>query len=266
MALGVLLVAAGSCGDAPTGPEAAAVGAPPADSPPAVGDAGVAPASDLAVGPPAPPPAAASPLWRRYVRLVGNGDWEPLAPGRPPLSVVQYEAMRRSLLGARGARALVVARHPARDSLKLVVDFATSGAALDMLDYDPSGERFGTLVAFETGTEAFANRAQALALELVNVALTRLNAARAALDAYRVREGRPADLTAGWGGLTAAVPPYLTAPPVNPLNGHDTVAVVPGPDVGWVADGRGSVRLCAPALWTDAFPGLADDAVIHRPR
>lgn len=214
-----------------------------------------------AAAPVASAPAGHAEVWARYVEknpADADAGWVLDGGGLP---ATHLDAMRVNLKTTFRATGWALARSADGARHKLVTEFATSGDALKMLAWDPTGKRYNTLAVFEPPADTVVGGAAQLADDLLNAALTRLNVVRAQCDAYAAAHGgsRP-DLKEGWNALTRARPPLLTTDPVNPLTGSARVAPAPGPDVGWVDSGAAPLRLSVPAAWILAYPQLADDA------
>lgn len=221
---------------------------------------GATPTAPTAPAAPAAPAGHAE-VWARYVEKKpdeAEAGWVLDGGG---LAATHLDAMRVNLETTFRATGWALARSVDGARYKLVTEFATSGDALKMLAWDPTGKRYHTLAVFEPPADTVVGGAAQLADDLLNAALTRLNVVRAQSEAYAATHGGAApDLSAGWDALTRATPPLLTTDPVNPLTGSARVAPTPGPDVGWVDSGAAPLRLSVPAAWILAYPQLADDA------
>ena len=215
---------------------------------------------------PAPAPIVLAPaghaeVWARYLEKnpsEADAGWVVDGGGLP---VVSLDAMGVNLKTTFRATGWALARSADGTRFKLVTDFATSGDALNMLSFDPTGKRYNTLAVFEPPADTVVGGAARLADDLLNAALTRLTVVRAQTEAYAaLHDGALPDLKEGWRALTRAKPPLLTTDPINPLTGSARVAPAPGPEIGWVDSGAAPLRLSVPAAWILAYPQLANDA------
>lgn len=208
-------------------------------------------------------PAGHAEVWAQYLdadpaAATDDAGWVVDGAGLPG---VHLDAMRVHLATTFNAKGWALARSADGTRYKLVADFATSGEALKMLNWDATGTRYSTLAAFDPPAETVVAGTQKLANELIDWALTRLNVVRTQADAYAATHGGAApDLSAGWDALTRSQPPLLTQAPVNPLTRSAHVAAAPGPEVGWVQTPDQPLRLSVPQAWLQAYPQLSADA------
>ena len=142
---------------------------------------------------PVPPgPAGHAEVWARYLEknpADADAGWVVDGGGLP---VVHLDAMRVNLETTFRATGWALARSADGGRYKLVTDFATSGDALKMLSWDPSGKRYNTLAVFSPPVDTVVNGAAQLADDLLNAALIRLNVVRAQYRRLHRHARRPA--------------------------------------------------------------------------
>lgn len=257
--VGLLGLSLAACDeDAPDVPEAFYI---PQAVPPGGAPAPTNAAAPVTVATPTAPPGHQA-LWDRYLQsnpADADAGWIIDGGGLPE---THRAAMWMNLQTTFRATHWALARSVDYTRVKLVVGFATSGDALKMLNWDPTGTRYNTLVAFAPAAQTVTRGAALQAQRLLNTALTRLNVVRTQLAAYATtHQGTAPNLSAGWHALTGTQPPLLTEAPVNPLTGSTRVAATPGPDVGWIHVGNESLKLSVPRAWIHDHPRLAADAL-----
>ena len=148
-----------------------------------------APGASGAPGAPAPTPIVQAPaghadVWARYLEknpTAADAGWVVDGGG---LGVTQLDAMGVNLKTTFNATGWALARSADGTRFILVTDFATSGDALKMLSFDPTGKRYNTLAVFEPPADAVRGGTAQLADDLLNAALTRLAVIRTQCEAY----------------------------------------------------------------------------------